>query len=77
MQEVLGKPVLVVPALFMQINFAQIHEELLFVVFVKTVAHRDVFLIIVDPVSQPKIIVACLNLLHGVSHLLYLFCLFC
>ena len=61
----------------MQINFAQIHEELLFVVFVKTVAHRDVFLIIVDPVSQPKIIVARLNLLHGVSHLLYLFCLFC
>ena len=76
-QEVLGKPVLVVPALFMHIDFAQIYEEFLFVVFVKTVAHRDVLLIIVDPVSHPKIIVACLNLLQGVSRLLYLFCLFC
>jgi hypothetical protein len=52
----------------MNIDFAYINEELLFIAFVKTVAHRDVFLIIVDPAILPKIKGSFFYLLQGGSH---------
>jgi hypothetical protein len=60
--------VLILSTFDAEIDFADVHEELFFVVFVQAIADLAVLFVVASPLTLSEKVISFLDLLHFISH---------